>query len=313
MIHTPNQELSLDLRKDIYHCRFCAQLRVLSLSMSSRYLLLKSDYQNYMLDAEQAMLVHESQSEPSISIDHLLVSLDPDAGTLQRVKCLGIQLQNGFLSMQIRFGQVHEKNLMLQCQFLKKRVQSKETMISVNINRNPEFFEKVWARLAQFYHKGKLYLAMKCEDRHRNGFSTQNVCLAAFQVNGSANKLELVTRSLLPVDFLALANTPNQLEARHNIPYPTDRFLVSRGRVFSFIMISKLKPVVWIHCFHRNTFLPIGGATTAILGLYHIGSRRTLSFETYDSNTFAVYIHEICVRKQNHMQVHKLSKLYLCF
>lgn len=186
-------------------------------------------------------------------------------------------------------------------------------MMTVNINPNPDFSNILWDRILEFYTDGVLFLVLKSLSKTQAEICYETVCLAAFRVNRLDNTLQLISRSLLSVDAFTVANTPDFLEYRINMTASGDNFLSYRGKVFSTVFVSEHKPCVWIHCFNRKQFFPIGKSNTAVPGLYHIGNRRVLEFELFDNRVVGMYSYELSAAKTDNYQVYRLSKLYLSF
>ena len=283
-------------------------------SIGSKYLVLCEDFACYVLDMEQALAEHEKQTLKVMPIEPLLQKLDMEINPDIDISYLWSTLQNGLLVLEMAFVEGGEYKCVLKCQHLKKKLESGTQMLSLNINPNPELSsDQVWERISQYYFGGVLYIALKSEDPSSIDINYSSICLCAFRVNTSSNTLVLISKSLLVVDSCVIAMTPDFLEYRINTRYDLDCFIRAQRKVFSGVFASESKTCLWVHCFHKNKFVPIGGANTSVQGLYCFGSRTAVEFESFEGKTVGIYTYHVNSDKQNLKQRHKLSRLYFRF
>lgn len=284
-------------------------------SLCAGYMVWSRLPDHYLLDIERAISAHESQTADTIELDPWLQPIQADIEPSQDVSVtIWPKMQSGYLFLDVQLQSWDKFQQSLQIQQIKKRLDSRSPMISLSLSSNPELYNEDWSCSDQFYKKGVIYLVLKCRKPSNKGLNLENVCLAAFSVNSSSNTLALIGRTLFTVDSFATASIPNILSYKINTDDQFwDFFFCCKGKVFSFVFVSESKSCKWIHCFHKKTFIPIGGANTVFPGLYSFGGRQVVRSECLNNQIVGIYKEELCARKKNLLQVHRLSKLYLRF
>lgn len=282
--------------------------------LSSEHLVIRTDKGGYLVDIKSAMMAGNDGSKvPKLKphIKEVIPQLDPG----DKINDFWLQIMNGFIIMEIENGDQDENNTILQCQYLKTILNNTETrLMTVRIHPNPEFFNTSWSDICPFFHSGMLFLVLKSRFVDQEDSELyKDLCLVALRVNNTTNSLDLVSKSLFSIDTFAIASTPSFLEYRFNMKNYPDGFWYSKGRIFSFASVSDTKTCLWIHCFHKNTFMPIGGANTTVPGMYQFASRTVVEMDTLDSAIRSQFTLEMCAKQNNQHRVYRTSRLYLRF
>ena len=165
-----------------------------------------------------------------------------------------------------------------------------------------------------FYNQGTVFLAgakSQSWNCHWNREYVSCLTLKALNHRPITGTLEVVCTKTLD-----LTTSPLYMVALKDDSEPCDEykkcwFTCVKKQVFCFVRPDSLQPCLWIHCYHKREFIPIGGTTHGVAGLYCFDGLSTISHSPHSHED--VFVRRTGQSLGDGTNTERVSRLYLRF